>query len=486
MDSDPNHTEAGPPRARQDLTTGSIWRHMVNLAVPSALTNLMSYSTTFVDMIWLGRLSPKAIAAVAIYNYFWFMFALLNMVIGNGSVALMSRAYGAGDYEECRRVFGQTFMFKLIVALIVAGGGLVGQRWAFSVFGAKDDLEVLELAVAYGAVMFAATPLMFSTFTLKTGFRAIGDMKNLFYISLATMIINLVLDPFLIFTQVFIGPIPWLGMQHALVLPGLGLGIQGAAWGTVIAFAVVFVVALLYFFNGWTFLRVKPRHFLDLSWQTARKIIAIGVPPGGANFLQHIASMLIGSAIMTYGTAVFAAQGVSQILIRLIRVMIMGTNISLITLVGQNLGAKNPRRAELCQLYAYILISGLMLVVGGIFFFGAPWIARAFVPGSDAVSVATYDWVVTILRINAFVLLPFGLMQIARGAFQGSGYTRPTLIATLIGTCLIQLPIVLGGVRLMKLADPRFIWWVEAGSYAVAAVILYLVFKRGKWKTHRV
>jgi Na+-driven multidrug efflux pump len=99
---------AHPRRAQQDLTSGSIGRHLINLAIPSALTNLMTFSTTLVDMIWLGRVSATAIAAVALYNYFWFLFALLNMMIGNGSVALISRTFGADRHEQCRRVLGQT------------------------------------------------------------------------------------------------------------------------------------------------------------------------------------------------------------------------------------------------------------------------------------------------------------------------------------------------------------------------------------------
>lgn len=475
---------ARPPRAQQDLTRGSIGRHLINLAIPSALTNLMSYSTTLVDMIWLGRLSPTAIAGVALYNYFWFLFALLNMMIGNGSVALISRTFGGNQLEQCRRVFGQTFMFKLIVAAIVSAVGLLGQRWAYRVFGAEE--EVIQPAIIYGTILYAATPLLFSTFTLKTGFRSIGDMRNLFRISLATMLLNLMVDPFLIFPQVHIGPFPWLGMGKALLLPGVGLGVAGAAWGTVIAFGTVFTVALLYFFNGWTFLKVRPRHFLDLSWDTARRIIRIGLPPAAANFIEHVVSMLVGAAIITYGTSVFAGQGVNLPLRRLMRVMVMGVNISVITLVGQNLGARNPQRAERSALWGYALISALMLAVGGLLFFAAPWIARVFVPGTNAESLAAFDWAVKILRINAFVMLPFGLYRIGRSAFQGSGATAPALSATLLATLGVQLPLTLGGVYLLRLPDPRFIWWAEAAAYTVGALLLYWVFRRGKWKYHRV
>jgi Na+-driven multidrug efflux pump len=327
---------------------------------------------------------------------------------------------------------------------------------------------------------------MFSTFTLKTGLRAIGDMRRLFYISFATMVLNLVIDPFLIFPRVHIGPFPVPGLADPLILPGAGLGVAGAAWGTVIAFGSVFTLALIMFFGGWTYLKVKPRHFLDLSWDTARRIIRIGVPPATANFIEHIANVIVGAAIMTYGTTVFAGQGVNQILKRLLRVTVMGINISVITLVGQNLGARNPRRAELSALCGYGVVAVLMLLIGGLFFAAAPWIARLFVPGTDAESLATAEWAVRILRINAFVMLPFGLNRIGRAAFQGSGDTRPALYSTLASSLGVQLPLTIVGVYLLRFEDPRFIWWTEAGAYAIGAVLLYFVFRQGRWKQHRV
>jgi len=479
--------EAASARAPEavDLTSGSILRNLIHLAIPGALTNLMTFSTTLIDMIWLGRLSPVAIAAVTTYNYIFFMFALLNQMVGHGSVALIARTYGAGDMADCRRVFGQTFSFKLIVAVIVAALGLSTQRWAFTAMGSSPD--VLELALVYSTILFSATPLMFSTFTLKTGLRAIGDMKRLFFISMYTMLINLVLDPFLIFERVYIGPWPAFGVKEPLLsLPAFGLGIAGAAWATVAAFAIVFVLALRLFLTGRTFLRVEPRHFLSLSWLTAKRILRIGVPPALGIGMEHIAAMFIGAAINTYGTTVFAAQGVNRMMERLGRMTIMGMNMAVTTLVGQNLGAKKPARSEASVRVALSLMALLMLGVGALLYFGAPGIAQLFVPGQDADSLATAEWVAKILRVNCFMFLPFGLGRIARAAFIGSGDTKPPLAVTLITTYGIQLPLALGGVYLLQLPDPRFIWWVGIAAYTVAAVLLYVLFSLGRWKHVKV
>lgn len=470
---------------KQDLTTGNIPRHLFNLAFPSALSNLLTFSTMLIDMIWLGRVSPTAIAAITTYNYIWFMFSLLNQAIGNGSVALIARTYGAGELDDCKRVFGQTFSFKVLVALIVTAIGLCCQRTFYIWFGARG--EVLEQTVRYGTVMFAATPLLFSTFTLKTGLRAIGDMKTLLKISAATAVINLIVDPLLIFENIKLGPVSWLGISREIhITDGLGLGVAGAAWGTVIAFAIVFTSTLFIYFSGRTFIRPQLWHFTSLSWPTAWRILRIGVPPALSDSLQHVANLFVGSAINTYGTTVFAGQGVNQMLVRLTRMTTMGITMGGITMVGQNLGAGKPRRAERSVYAGLAITAALMAVVAVLLYFFAPQLAKLFIPGTDPDSLETATWAARILRINTVVLFIFGLSRIVRAPFQGSGDTKPPLWSTLVAHYGLQLPIVLIGVYVLEIPEPYFIWWAEALAFLAAGIFLFTVFRRGHWKTYKV
>jgi Na+-driven multidrug efflux pump len=324
---------------------------------------------------------------------------------------------------------------------------------------------------------------MFSTFTLKTGFRAIGDMKLLLQVSALTAGLNFLLDPVMIFERVYIGPWPMLGIHEPLLsFPGAGLGIAGAAWGTVFAFAFVFIQSFWIFTTGRTFLRMRPRDFFGLSLATSWKIVRIGAPPAAANTMQNVANLFVGSAINTYGVAVFAGQGVNQMLSRLIRMMVFGINMSGITIVGQNLGAGNPQRAERATKYALLATAAIMLLIGVLGYLAAPAVARLFIPGTDADSLAAAGWTVRILRINCFVFLPFALSRIARIAFEGSGYTKPTMYAVAATTWGLQLPATLAGVYWLKLPNPDFVWWIEAGAYTVCTVILYLVMQKGQWK----
>jgi putative MATE family efflux protein len=467
---------------KQDLTTGSVGRHVVNLAIPGMLTNLMTFSTTLVDMMWVGRISPAAIAAITTYQYMWFLFSILNQMIGQGSVALISRSYGAGDERDSAKLLGEVFFFKLVVAIIVMAVGLIFIGPAFRLFGITNQ-EVYDYGMDYSYVMFAATPLIYSTFTLKTGFRAVGDAKQLFYVSLLTMMINLILDPFLIFDELnFVIPL----INVHVVLPGLGLEVAGAAWASVAAFAMTFVITLFMFLTGRTFIKLRFRDLFSPSLDTARRILKIGIPPALGNSLDHFAQILIGSAVNTYGTTVYAAQGVNNMLQRLVTFSIMGFSWSTITMVGQNLGADQVARAEKSVQRSAAIIAAVLFIVSIVFYFAAPQIAVLFMPVRDAESQETVDWIIRIMRINAFLFLPLGLNRVYRSVFEGSGDTRPVLYNAAITTWGLQVPLILAGVYLMRIDQPYFIWWIMVFGNAVAAVLLYSMFRRGGWKEHGV
>ncbi|MCB1218752.1 MATE family efflux transporter [bacterium] len=465
-----------------DLTTGSVGRHVVSLAVPGMLTNLMTFSTTLVDMMWVGRISPEAIAAITTHQYIWFLFSILNQMIGQGSVTLIARSYGSGDSRRSAEVLGETFFFKLVVALIVMLIGLLTMAPAYRLFGITDE-TVFRYGMQYSGIMFAATPLLFSTFTLKTGFRAVGAATQLFWVSLMTMLINLVLDPFLIFERIdFMMPLTGWHVQ----LPGLGMEVAGAAWASVLAFAITFVTTLFLFLTGRTFIRLRFRDLFSPSLDTARRILKIGLPPAAGNSLEHFANVLIGSAVNTYGTTVYAAQGVNNMLQRLIQFSIMGFSWSTITMVGQNLGAAEVARAEKSVKRSAAIIAGVLFLASLSFYFAAPSIAALFMPVRDDASRETVDWIVRILRINCFLYLPLGLNRVYRAVFEGSGDTRPVFWASALTTWGLQVPLVMTGVYIMRVAEPVFIWWVMVAGNAVAACILYALFLRGAWKHHKV
>jgi putative MATE family efflux protein len=471
--------------SKLDLTQGSILRHVIRLAVPGALANLFNFSYNFVNMIWLGRLGPSALAVTTTYQYFFMVFVIFNQIVGLGSFALIARTYGAKDYPDCRRLIGQTFSFKLLIAFAVMALGLIFQRWAWVAFGSAPD--VAANGVRYSTIMFCVIPIYFSTFTLNTALRGIGDMKRLMIISSVSTVLNLVIDPFLIFPRVFIGPFPSYGiMRPLLTLPGCGLGVAGAAWASFGSICVMFIMGLYYFTTGRTYIRVGWRQFFGWDWHTVWRILRIGTPPAVGENMTNIAQLIIGKVMNLFGTAVFAANGINGTLLGLAAVPLAGIGQAVTTMVGQNLGAGKPQRAER-SVWLALAASAVLLVLGlGACLLLAEPLIRLFLRGNDAASLESAVWGARILRINAWAFLIGGISGVFGGVFWGSGDTRPPMWAALLSTWAVQLPIVLAGAYLFHFNDPYFIWWAGVAGTAVSGLYLFIAFRRGKWKTVRV
>jgi putative MATE family efflux protein len=481
VSSEPGAPPRGLPAGGRDLTTGSLPRHLLALAVPSALSNLLQSSYHFVDMMWLGRLGPSAIAVVTAYFFFFMVFVIFNQIVGLGSISLISRSYGARDLPACRAYIGQTFSFKLLIALVVMAGGLLLQRWMWTAFGSAPD--VIELGLTYTTVMFSVIPIYFSAFTLRTALSCIGDMTTLLKISAVSTVLNLVLDPFLIFERVYIGPFPALGVaEPLLVLPGRGLGVAGAAWASFSAIAVMFLLGLFYFVSGRTYIRMRLREFFTWNWVTVWRVLRIGVPPAVGENLNSIAQIIVGRVLNMYGTAVFAASGIMGTAFGLVFIPVGGVSQAVATLVGQNLGAGQPRRAEKSVYAATAMTVGVLVVL---LTAAALWpvpLVRLFLPGADAASQEAIEWSVRFLRVAVLMMFTVGIGMVFSAAFWGSGDTKPPMFVTAATTYGIQIPLTLLGALWLKIDNPIFIVWAWVFSSTANAAVMIWIFRRGRWK----
>jgi len=473
----------GPPK--QDLTEGSLLRHIIRLAVPGAATNLLNFSYHFVDMMWLGRLGPNAIAVLTAYHFFFMVFVFFNQIIGIGSITLISRTFGAKDHRACGAVIGQTFSFKLVISLIVMALGLILQKWMWTAFGSEPD--VIELGLQYTTVMFSVIPIYFSAFTLRTALTSIGDMKTLLKISAFSTVLNLLLDPFMIFKTVYIGPFPAFGVMEPLIeLPGFGMGVAGAAWASFGAIAVMFLMGLWYFVSGRTFVKMTLAQFFSWDWGTVTRVLKVGTPPAIGENLHNIAQIIVGRILNTFGTAVFAASGIMGVAFGLVFIPVGGIAQAISTLVGQNLGAGKPERAEKSVYSALGMTLGILVIMLSLAAWKAPELVTLFLPGGDTVTTETVMWGIQFLRIALLMMLSVGIGMMFSSAFWGSGDTQAPMWVTVVTTYGVQIPIILIGMYILKLANPVFIVWAWVAASALNAAAMWWIFRMGRWKTVKV
>jgi len=251
----------------RDLTAGSVTKNLLSMSLPTMFGFMSQTLYDLVDMAWIGRISPEAVASVTIFTTIFWLAEVMNEIIGTGSVSLISQSYGSGDTERTRRVIEQTIAFKALVALISATFLLLFLKPLIAFF--TDDPLVRRSALEYGYIRIFFLPIMFSSYTVNTALRCTGDAKKPMIIMLTASVLNVVLDPVLMFDTIPGTPI------H-----GFGLGVFGAALATIISITVAFLAGFCILFSRWARVRITLRGIFRLEWAIDRKLFAIGAPSG--------------------------------------------------------------------------------------------------------------------------------------------------------------------------------------------------------------
>jgi putative MATE family efflux protein len=447
---------------KPDFTAGGLSEHIVSLAVPSMLALVFQSAYIFVDMIWLGIVSKEAIAAVTIYWLFDMMLALFNQIVAMGSFSLIARSYGAKDYEETSTVIGQTFVFKMFVAIPAAVLGYFLVYDAFKWYGATEHVAVL--GQQYGRVMLVALPIYYTGFTISTALRSIGDVKKPMILAAITMGMNIALDPLFIFG---IG-----GFK--------GWGVAGAAFASVLCQMVFFVVGLYWFFSGKTFVRLSLRHVTRPSPQWILKFVRVGAPAAVGDACRFSSQFFLGRVVLGFGTAAVAALGIGAQLLQLSWIPLFGIASSTGTLVGQNLGAGKSERAEKTVLLGTFLVIGIMSAISVLSYIFAADFVRIFSPDAEVIQIGR-----VMVRFGALVIMFISVTGGLAAAFLGSGDTVPLAIIQAIYLWGIQNPLVLVFVKGLGLSV-EFVWLSMLIAEFSGCLITMCWFSKGKWKHKKV
>ena len=412
-----------------------------------------------VDMFWVGKLGPSALAAVAIAGSLMMVVITFVMGIATGTAAMVSRFYGSKKEEAAAEVAAQSIMLGVFAWLILAVLGFFNAEAILSVMGAKA--EVLTMGISYLQVIFVGSITLFFFFIFVSILRGAGDAVTPTLVLVLSTVINIILDPFMIFGW---GPFPVMG-------------VTGAALATVISQLVGVVIGMEILLKGRSHLKLHAKYFKP-NWDYITRIMKIGIPSSLQMGLRSAMGVVLMTIVASFGTFAIAAYGV---VFRLIMVLMMpgfSMSNSAATLVGQNLGAGNPDRAEKSAWLTASYYAIFMLVVGTIGFIFAPALVRAFNPNATVVSIG-----VNFLRtvVFAHVFVAFGI--VLGRSMAGAGDTVPPLVITFITLWVIQLPLA---VILSKLIGLQGIWYSYLAASIVVGILTMTWFRLGKWKLKKV
>ena len=446
-----------PTTAQRDVESvlrGHPYRAIVRLAWPATVAMLLHTLFSITDAIWVGRLGAAPIAAVISCSFIIWILLSLTEVLSTGVVAMVARAVGADDLDRASVIVEQTFRFSLIYAVVVGLLGFLTRDRFFVLMDLAPDVQ--QLGSTYMAIYFIGAPFVVFTGWVSAVFRAAGNTRLPF-------LLNVILDPFLIFG---IGPFPkW--------------GVAGAAIATITAYVVGSIIAIVLLRQNRLPFPAPLRLLGKIDWQRMGRLIMIGLPISISGIVFSVVYLFVNRITAQFGTASVAALGIGNRIESINYLISYGFSVAVATLVGQNLGARNPQRAADLTRKTILLVTSFTGFMTVVFLLFPSAIMRIFVD-DPAVLEAGKDYV----RILALSQIMMGWEIVYEGAFSGAGNTLPPMIVAIPGA-IMRIPLAWFLAIYLGLGV-QGVWWTITASTILKGIVLFVWFSLGRWKHHDV
>nr|WP_227380585.1 MATE family efflux transporter [Haladaptatus halobius] len=445
-----------------DITEGPLIRALVVLALPLLVQNIVQVVQQVVDLFWLGRLSGDAVAAVGLtFPLVGLLYAAVLIAPYVGTQVLVSQRVGNNDKTGAQVAAYTGVTLALACGLSIGVLAFISARPLVGLLlSARPDgvaTHVSQLATVYFGTIALGVVAAAMSDALEGAFVGRGDSRAALYISIATVIVNLVLDPILIFG---VGAVP-------------ALGIRGAALATVAGYTAGFLLAILFVFQGRSG-GILSRQAIHYDLDEYRELLDIGLPSALQTGSRQLVRLVIVAVVFTIGgTAGLAAYIVGTRVSSIAFIPAFGLQQAAQSVVGQNVGANRPDRAFRATWFGVALISGLLAMIG---------IIQWFIPGAIAGMIApTLDpqatsFAVEFLRVLAIGYPALGAVYLLQAGFNGARRTRVSMISSIVQFWAIRLPIAAAGGLLLGYGMPA-VFWAVAISNILGAVGLGVYYQ---------
>ncbi|WP_166424847.1 MATE family efflux transporter [Paraglaciecola sp. 20A4] len=436
---------------RRDLLNSPIGKTLKSMTLPMLIGMVMMMSFGLVDTFFIGLLGTQELAAISFTFPVTFTLISLHIGLGIGTSAVIARFLGSNSHDQAKESGTGALMLAFVLAVILALVGLLTVDPIFILLGATDQLLVHireYMVVWYAAGVFLAMPMVGNSIL-----RASGDTKTPSYVMASGGLINVILDPILIFGW---GPIPAMGMQ-------------GAALATLIAWALglIYILYLLAYKRQ----LILPR-LLNLKelQRTIGGILKIGLPAAGANMLTPIAGGILTAVVAGYGPGAVAAWGVGGRLESIASIVILALSMSLPPFISQNYGANNLLRVSKAYQLCVRFVVVWQLLVFAVIYMLSGVLARLFSTEPEVINL-----------IQAYLMIvPLGygvqgIVILTNSSFNAMHLPMSALLMSILRLFVFFVPISYLGSYLFDLKGMFF-----AGIVAnvLTAAVAYIWFSR--------
>jgi putative MATE family efflux protein len=425
------------------------------------LEMLMESVFVVADVFFVGRLGPDAVATVGITESLMTLMYALAIGLSIGASAVVARRVGEKDRDGAARAAIQSILLGLFVAVIA---GIVGFSFGprlLRVMGASD--EVIAIGSDFARVMLGGSGTVLMLFLVNAVFRGAGDAAIAMRVLWFANAINIVLGPCLIFG---LGPFP-------------ELGVTGAAVGTTIGRGSGVLYQLYHLTRHGGRIEIYRSH-LRLDIGVMRSIVRISGTATFQNFIGTASWMGLVRILTGFGSAAVAGNTIGIRIILFALLPSFGVSNAAATLVGQNLGAGKPDRAEAAAWRAGMYNTICLSVVGAVFLLFAPQLIQSF---TDDPEVSRYG--VNCLRIVSAGFLFYGYAMVLTAAFNGAGDTRTPTLINIACLWLWEIPLAWALAHPLGLG-PTGVFVAVSVAFSTMAFVAGWLFSRGMWKTKRV
>lgn len=446
---------------KQDFTEGKLGRAVLLLSIPAVLEMIMESIFVIVDLYFVSKLGADAVATVGLTESILTLIYAISLGLATATTSMVSRRMGEKKEDKASRTAFQAILTGFIVSLVIAVPGTLGSEKILKMMGASS--EIVNNMSGYTRIMMGGNIVIMLLFIINAIFRSAGDAAVAMRVLWIGNIINIFLDPCLIFG---LGPFPEMGITGAAVATTTGRGT-----------AVLYQFYLLAF--GKKRIKLKLKH-IGFDYRIITRLLRLSTGSIGQNLIGTTSWIALVRIISLFGSEIVAGYTIAIRIVSFVLLPSWGISNAASTLVGQNLGAKKPWRAERA-----VMITGwinmILLGIVGIILVAVPAVfIRLFIDDPVVVAAGT-----ECLRIISYGFVAYGFGMVIVNAFNGAGDTTTPLKVNIFAFWIIEIP--LAYILAVKMGmNQKGVFIAILIAETLMTLTAWILFRRGKWKTKDV
>lgn len=446
--------------SKETILNGSIYKAIIFLALPITINNFIQTLYSLINAFWVGKIGSVEFAATTLVWPINFLFISIGMGISIAGTSILSQLLGADENDNANKYASQLIMFSIAAGVMLTIVGVIFSELIVKAMGV--DGKMLHYATLYLRLTFLDLPLTFYFYIFNAIMNSQGNSVVPTIFSGTSAILNAFLDPVLIFD--------------------FNMGISGAAIATIISKSLLVLACGIYLHKGKSVIKPNFKKF-KFDKEIIEKSLKIAIPSAVGQSGSAIGFIFLNTFIVSYGTSTLAAYGMVNRITALISQPALGISTAIISIVGQNLGAKNIKRS-IESFKKSITLTSVFGVIGCIFLI---WqrenIINFFMQSKDDMEVINQG--IIYLVYISFSMPLMGIFSSFQGLFQGSGQTKYAMAMEIGRLWFVRLPMILFFKHFTTIGS-QGIWFAMSFSNLIICIYGYIIYKKGSWMNNLV